>query len=262
MGEGTSMNEKKSKLAILSLGLGILSCCVLPIVFLIDHVIHKTWLEHVTPIFIGDLLYFSVFFVAPLMGISAFILGLLNLIKIKTEIKYGKKIAIAGMLTGLVSIVTYVVFLFFVQNAREAARRSNCFGNLKQISMAIRMYSMEYKDMFPDKDNAAGFEMLRSGGYLECTKMYTCPSTKNKSSRDVDALTDETVSYLYASGLNESSDHDIGIACDKPGNHKNYGNIIFVDGHGKGFSAKDWINSCNNPKLIELYRKEEQMKGK
>jgi prepilin-type processing-associated H-X9-DG protein len=30
------------------------------------------------------------------------------------------------------------------------------------------------------------------------------------------------------------------VACDRSGNHKNMGNILYVDGHVKGFAGPDW----------------------
>jgi len=70
--------------------------------------------------------------------------------------------------------------------AREKARRINCTNNLKQLGLAIRMYSQEYAERFPSSTGRAGLEMLRSGGYLTNAKMYTCPSTTDTI---VDGLT-------------------------------------------------------------------------
>lgn len=128
--------------------------------------------------------------------------------------------------------------------AREKARRINCTNNLKQIGLAIRMYSQEYGERFPNAAGRSGFEMLRSGGYLENAKMYTCPST-------VDTITDSTnlqtasVSYMYAAGMNESTSVDSSIARDNNTNHTKYGNCLFVDGHASGYAGANWTTSAN-----------------
>jgi len=142
--------------------------------------------------------------------------------------------------------------------AREKARRINCTNNLKQIGLAIRMYSQEYAERFPDKCGATGFEMLRSGGYLENCKMYTCPSTTDTISDGTYLVGNSQISYVYAGGMNESSSVDSAIARDYAGstdgakvpavnsNHTKYGNVLFIDGHAQGFAGASW----NDPKNV------------
>jgi len=52
------------------------------------------------------------------------------------------------------------IFLPFVQQAREAARQSQCQGNLKQVGLAIANYVDVY-DCFP-----SGFDVSPEGNYL------------------------------------------------------------------------------------------------
>lgn len=106
------------------------------------------------------------------------------------------------------------------QQAQEKSRRINCAGNLKQIGLALRMYSGDHGDHFPPD-----FAVLIQQDYLTTKKVYTCPSTSTLPATDLNQfLTEDHCDYLYfGAGLIEDCEgHPPGqtiIACDDFANH-------------------------------------------
>jgi len=147
--------------------------------------------------------------------------------------------------------ILVILFLFFIllgmfmppgHGSREKARRINCTNNLKQIGLAIRMYSQDNNEHFPPYDGVKGLEMLRAGGYLENVKMYICPSTTDIIPDNAE-ITEENCSYHYRGGFKESDSVDLAIAWDKETNHTKYGNILFLDGHASGYAGANWLDN-------------------
>lgn len=128
--------------------------------------------------------------------------------------------------------------------ARESARKISCTGNSKQIGLSMRMYSNVYLEVFPDKNGRTGLEMLAMYGFLENTQVYTCPSTDDWV--DDTSFISSNASYCYAGGLSEASSVDSGIMSDRSHNHWRYGNILFIDGHVKGYTGYNWSNNRGN----------------
>ena len=134
--------------------------------------------------------------------------------------------------------------------AREKARRMSCSANLKQVGLSLRMYSSDWNDYFPAGNDETGLNLLLSEGYATNTKVFTCPSTETTPATGA-VLDAGTCDYEYdGSDVNEDNfGVDTGLACDKygdPVNHEDFGNILFGDGHVKGFKGTNWKDNASN----------------
>jgi prepilin-type processing-associated H-X9-DG protein len=145
-------------------------------------------------------------------------------------------------LAGLGALLLALVLCFpWISVFREQGRRISCSSNLKSLGLALRMYSSDWHEQFPPMDGAAGLELLRSQGYCENHKMYTCPCTKTLCGQGYETfLAEDIVDYVYWGGYTEADDVAIPVMLDKPDNHRDYGNALFIDGHVSGFYGKDW----------------------
>jgi prepilin-type N-terminal cleavage/methylation domain-containing protein/prepilin-type processing-associated H-X9-DG protein len=121
--------------------------------------------------------------------------------------------------------------------AREQARRSVCISNLKQIGLALRMYSQDYREFFPitsagTEQTAVGCLGLLYPNYVSAQKTFICPSDLSHKTvdlapaeitqgistqlRDTAGDTDGAgLSYAYALWCHENVDIDTVLVADK-----------------------------------------------
>ena len=184
-----------------------------------------------------------------------------RLIKGFTLIELLVVIAIIAILAGML--------LPALARAREEARKAVCKSNIKQMGLAISMYSNDYDEFVPtcglnltvnsgDNLRGLGSLCLLYDQYITAKKIYMCPSTTDDPNMieiglnidDTDGLITAKgwtntigcgASYAYDSQKGKLTDPMTAICADKLGhtdltrnsvNHGNTGqNVLYFDGH-------------------------------
>ncbi len=81
-------------------------------------------------------------------------------------------------------------------------------------------------------------------GLLTGIPAIICGHIARGKANSGDGLTEDTLSYVYFGGFTEADSVDTPLAFDKPGNHERYMNILFLDGHVKGYPGN--FNTCSD----------------
>src|SRR5579883_1725894 len=114
----------------------------------------------------------------------------------------------------IIAILAAILFPVFAK-AREAARKTSCESNLKQVGTAFRMYAQDFDETLPNNNfdsanNAATCvdETYRTAyrgtvcnalqPYVKNTALFTCPSDTQKALNTADNVCPTTQTYIMS----------------------------------------------------------------
>jgi hypothetical protein len=181
-------------------------------------------------------------FTCGLSALVGLILGIIAMIRVKQSrgALGGHGIALAGTIVSgffLLMIPVYAAMLLpALARAKEKAQAISCVNNMKQLAIAVRMYSADHKNQFPPA--ATWCDALRS--YAGSDKPFQCPAGKSNTrchyafnakldGLDVGKINPNTVLFFETEGgWNVSGGPELML---KQPRHSRVFVIDFADGH-------------------------------
>ncbi len=151
------------------------------------------------------------------------------------------------LLLAVVIVVAIGILMPLVPRRSPDARRVNCAGNLKQVGMALLMYSEDHESYFvnvnANSPRHGNFEPLTIRNYIQDGKVWSCPARG-----EVLTLCSNSAYRYIGSGLKDDNAQatSVSLAYDELGNHpkkKDWVNVLMVDGHVEGGKpgSKPWL---------------------
>jgi prepilin-type N-terminal cleavage/methylation domain-containing protein len=130
----------------------------------------------------------------------------------------------------IISILAGMLFPTFAQS-REAARKTSCSSNVKQLGTALMMYAQDYDGIYPEHDRSTTDSTYERGGvvvgdwattpvtnwaqaimpYVKNYQVYVCPSNKGWALSSTTNRNARPISYMmngYAAGRMQDSAGD------------------------------------------------------
>ncbi len=148
----------------------------------------------------------------------------------------------------LILVILAAMLLPALNSKREVTRNISCAGNLRSMGLSFKQYALDFNNQFPSGMNDAGLDKLRENDYLTDFKIYACPSTSDTGT--IDGISVKS-SYQYIGNMSEENTQpDSGLMADYSGNHSDYGNILFCDGHVTGYAGSSWLSNAGNKGFV------------
>ena len=83
----------------------------------------------------------------------------------------------------IIAILAAILFPAFAK-AREAARRSSCSSNLKQLGLGLMQYTQEYDEHYPYSDQPGGGWAGAVYPYTKSNELLRCPSNPKSGTQN------------------------------------------------------------------------------
>lgn len=144
-----------------------------------------------------------------------------------------------------------------LSTARERARRISCMSNLRQLGLALTMYSDDWESCYPPihsvQGDRYGLNALYSS-YFDNIGIFKCLSDANipKPLRDDGSFGYRGSQRNISSNLRLVGDDGVGLPGSpnpEPPNHRGGGNMAYSGGHTLWVNENEWSQFNDPPNL-------------
>ena len=141
--------------------------------------------------------------------------------------------------TIVIIALIYSTLLFTWTRSLDRARRSVCLQNMKEISVALRAYALDYGGAFPAQQN--GLATL-CDQYAADRGILLCPQVDHWRKQHPDATPpsrlddrpDLPVDYVYRGGLYSDDLPSLALVMDySTRQHQDGANVLYLDGRAE-----------------------------
>lgn len=126
-------------------------------------------------------------------------------------------------------VLALTAFVLVYAGGRQSATRAICLSNLKNLGVALQLYSHDHDGLFPP-------DLAALDPYARNRDVFRCPVAARDRTRAVQFTTD----YLYRPGLRNDDPADEAVAADDEPRHDRGANILTVDGAARWRPASRW----------------------
>ncbi len=149
--------------------------------------------------------------------------------------------------TIVIIALMYLMVMSYSVRSLDKARRSVCLQNMKEISVALRAYALDYGGAFPAQQN--GLAAL-CDQYAADRAILLCPQVDHWMRQHPDGTPpsrlddrpDLPVDYVYRGGLYSDDLPSLALVMDySTRQHQGGANVLYLDGHAqwKPFAEAD-----------------------
>ena len=176
-------------------------------------------------------------------GVVAVVTGIVGITQTADRAKSGRGMAMAGVVLGIISLLSPVVLLPALNAAREQANRVHCAQNLRQIGHSLLAYADIHDDRFPEKlEDLMQMPAPPPAAAFVCPDdTKTPPSGISPEATALDLADGHHCSYLYVGdGLKSDSPPDTVLLYEPLSIHHDKGmHVLYADGRVGWLSAEN-----------------------
>ena len=144
----------------------------------------------------------------------------------------------------IIAILAAILFPVFAK-AREKARQTSCLSNMKQINLAVLMYTSDYDETYPGvrmcyQVNGVGVSWRRLVvPYIRNQSLFQCPSNQERLASCEESDLQMPTSYAFATAGCDNTSENFCYCCDR------VVRMAVIGAPAETVTLVEWTHQCN-----------------